>query len=73
MTIYKVDHAADSDKLGGYELDDTDIADSRVVAYDLASGKLIFAEVPGGSFGNLDGGTPSSNYGGISPIDGGEL
>lgn len=26
----------------------------------------------GGAFGNLDGGVPSSNYGGTTPIDGGE-
>lgn len=60
----------------GYELSELhDVAipttpnDNDVLTYESSTGLYKMKPVP--TFGNIDGGTPTSIYGGITPIDGG--
>jgi len=45
-------------------------SDNQILSTN-ATGHLFWAEQTSAGFGNLDGGIPSSNYGGITPIYGG--
>lgn len=62
-------NAIDATCIKGVAIDDSAKADGKALVYKSSSSKFEFETAGGG--GNLDGGAPDSNYGGISGIDGG--
>lgn len=66
----------DNDTTEGYEVGSrwADVtADKEYVCLDATDGVAVWTETTGsaGGSGNLDGGVPSTNYGGITAVDGG--